>query len=141
MKECPIKILTGMNSISMAYETPACFDIHTNIPYPQLIVPKSRVSITTGIKAQIHPNYWVKLLSKSGLSLKGLEVGAGVIDSDYTGEWIVILYNHSKSDVILKANAKIAQASVYEKIRPVFIQADSLEETERGEKGFGSSGQ
>lgn len=141
MKECKIKILTGLDSISRSYEDPACFDILAKIPDTYTILPGGRASIPTGIRTKIEFGYFVEILSKSGLSIKhGLEKGAGVIDSDYTGEWLIILYNHSKEKVIINNRAKIAQATVREKIKPIFIQVNELEQTERGDKGFGSSG-
>ena len=141
MKECKIEILSGIENISFAYDSPACFDIHAN---EDVVICPGRSIIHTGIVAAIDPDYFVEIRSKSGLSLKhGIEKGAGVIDSDYRGEWIIILYRHevgSLAPLTIKKGDKIAQATVREKIKPIFVQVDQLSETKRGEGGFGSSG-
>jgi len=142
MKECKIKILKGLDNIKQSYEDPACFDILANLDIPYVIPPKSRLVIPTGIYTKIEFGYYVEILSKSGLSIKyGIEKGAGVIDSDYIGEWKVILYNHGDVFMTVLDKTKIAQATIREKIKPIFIQVNELEKTKRGNKGFGSSGQ
>ena len=63
-----------------------------------------------------------------------------MIDSEYRGEWKVILFNHSNNDYKINKGDKIAQA-IIQKVEDVsFLDVDSLSDSERGEKGFGSSG-
>ena len=69
-----------------------------------------------------------------------IDVGAGVIDEDYRGEVGVILFNHSKVDFVVKTGDRIAQL-IIEKITPTVIEeVKELDETDRGEGGFGSTG-
>ena len=78
--------------------------------------------------------------SKSGLNVKHGLTAEGVIDSGYTGSIVVKLYNHTSNDYAFEAGEKIAQLVLLPIITPELEQVDSLEETERGSNGFGSSG-
>lgn len=94
-----------------------------------------RVSMPLGMEAQIRP--------RSGLAAKfGVTVlnAPGTIDSDYRGEIAVILINHSKTDFVVEAGMRIAQM-VFSHITEVqFKEVELLDETQRGEGGFGSTG-
>lgn len=107
----------------------------------RIVRAKSREIIKTGIKVAIPENYVGLLWSRSGLSAKnGIEVGAGCIDSSYRGELMVILYNHSDVDFSIDKGDRIAQLLVVPIALPQVEFVDSLDETERNEKGIGSSG-
>ena len=81
------------------------------------------------------------LWSRSGLSVKyRLEVGAGCIDSGYTGEVKVHLYNHSDEDYKVNIGDKIAQLLTIPVNLNMYKKVQFLEDSDRGEKGFGSSG-
>lgn len=79
------------------------------------------------------------LVSKSGLNMKGL-TSTGLIDCGYTGTVRVKLYNNSDKDYHVKAGDKISQLMVVPILNEKLEQVDTLEDTERGENGFGSSG-
>lgn len=116
----------------------AGIDIFTNETYT--LQPGERHMFTTGIACSI-PNGCVALLwDRSGLGSKGIHRFAGVIDAGYRGEWKVILCNLTAEPFEIKAGDKIVQA-IIQKFEPTEItEVASLEESERGEKGFGSSG-
>ena len=82
-----------------------------------------------------------RIAPRSGLTLKKfIDVGAGVVDEDYRGELGVILFNFGEEDFKINMGDKIAQL-IFEKIKtPAIVETDSLEETGRGNKGFGSTG-
>ena len=82
-----------------------------------------------------------RIAPRSGLALKKfIDIGAGVIDADYRGEIGVILFNFSDTDFAVNMGDKIAQI-VFEKIKtPKIKEVKSLEGTERGDDGFGSTG-
>ena len=83
------------------------------------------------------------VFARSGLAVKhgiGLSNGVGVIDSDYTGEIRVGLINQSAVPYALHPGERIAQLVVMPICRPELVEADTLEETERGAGGFGSTG-
>lgn len=110
-----------------------------------VIKPKERRLIQTGISLAIPSGYYGRIAPRSGLAFKhGIDVMAGVIDSDYRGEVGVILYNSDNlNDFIFNIGDKIAQI-IFEKhydfvFNEVF-QLKDLDETQRGSDGFGSTG-
>ena len=94
-----------------------------------------RISMPMGLEAQIRP--------RSGLAAKnGVTVlnAPGTIDSDYRGEICVILINHGKKDFVIDPGMRIAQMVFSKVTQVVFKEVDVLDETSRGEGGFGSTG-
>jgi dUTP pyrophosphatase len=99
--------------------------------------------VKTGIKIQLPPNTEAQVRPRSGLALKhGLTVlnTPGTIDEGYRGEICVIMINHGPEDFPVEVGAKIAQLVIAPVLRPQITLADSLDETQRGEMGFGSTG-
>lgn len=103
------------------------------------IFPKSRKVFRTGFHASIPAGFVGLLTSKSGMMLKGI-TSRGTIDSDYTGEIRAVLFNHSWKFIRIKPNQKITQLVILPIITPELELVDSLDDTERGEGGFGSTG-
>ena len=98
-------------------------------------------TIDTGVHVEIPEGYVGLVKSKSGLNVNhGLTAGEGVIDSHYTGSIKVKLYNHTDSDYRFKKGDKIAQLVILPCLLPELEPVDSLEETDRGDGGFGSTG-
>ena len=97
--------------------------------------------VKTGLAIAIPPDCYGRVAPRSGLALKKfIDVGAGVIDSDYRGELGVILFNFSNDDFCINMGDRIAQL-IFEKIKtPKIKEVDELEGTDRGSKGYGSSG-
>lgn len=87
-------------------------------------------------------SYGAFIFSRSGLATKGLAPAnkVGVIDMDYRGEIIVALHNHSNQDQLITRGDRIAQLVFMPVILPDFIESDSLDATDRGNGGFGSTG-
>lgn len=106
-----------------------------------LIAAGEREMVPTGLAMAI-PNYhYGRVAPRSGLAVKkGLDVMAGVIDSDYRGEVKVVLVNLSNQDVIIDEGDKIAQLIIEKVSLPNVIAVETLSETIRGEGGFGSTG-
>lgn len=106
------------------------------------IRPGGRFQIPTRIAISIPEGYVGRILPRSGLAVRsGIGVLAGVVDSSYRGEIIVVLINHSITPFTVYPGDRIAQL-VIQKIElwtPEVV--DELDDTERGENGFGSSGQ
>ena len=97
--------------------------------------------IDTGVHMQIPVGCFGKLESKSGLNVKHSIVShGGVIDSGYTGPIIAKLYNHSDKDFTFAPGEKVVQIIIQPCALPEIEVVDSLEETERGTGGFGSTG-
>ena len=91
--------------------------------------------------AHIKPGWWFRIEPRSGLGFKhSLQPHLGVIDNGYRGDLGVKLYNLGDKDYEVKPGDRIAQFVVYPLIQPVCSWADEVEETNRGDSGFGSSG-
>lgn len=89
----------------------------------------------------IEPGYWIRIESRSGLFFKHkITCFFGVIDNGYTGKLGISLINNGLQDYQVKKGDRIAQLVVYELIEPKISWIDKKQETNRGEKGFGSSG-
>lgn len=123
-----------------AHITDAAMDLYADeVVY---IYPGHRTVVSTGICMEV-PNGHVGLIRpKSGLAVKhGLDVMAGVIDSGYRGEILVVLINHGDNpNFRIDKGSKIAQMLIIPVIQPELEIVDSLSSSDRGNNGFGSTG-
>ena len=102
---------------------------------------KQRSTVRTGLAVAIPPGFYGRIAPRSGLAAKnGLDVLAGVIDSDYRGEIVCVLYNTGDETIKLPAGSKLCQLIVEQIITPEAAWATDLDETARGAGGFGSTG-
>ncbi|MFW6160524.1 MAG: dUTP diphosphatase [Acidobacteriota bacterium] len=104
------------------------------------IKPREIKAIPTGIQVAVPAGYVGLIWDKSGLSLEGLHRLAGVIDSGYRGEVKVVMVNLGNKVFPIKKGMKIAQMLVQPISSVKVVEVDRLEETPRGDKGFGSTG-
>jgi dUTP pyrophosphatase len=107
------------------------------------IPPGGRHAVATGLAVAIPHGYEVQVRPRSGLALKhGISVpnAPGTIDSDYRGELKVILINHGAKTFAILRGDRIAQLVVAPVTRATWVEVDELDETARGEGGFGSTG-
>jgi dUTP pyrophosphatase len=105
------------------------------------IEPKQRVMARTGLAVAIPAGFYGRVAPRSGLAAKnGLDVLAGVIDSDYRGEIVCVLYNTGDEIIRLPAGSKICQLIIEQIITPEATWATDLDETARDAGGFGSTG-
>ena len=121
----------------------AGYDLYACIDKPYDIAPHSTVKIGTGLSIEIPNGYFGGIFARSGLATKkGLRPSncTGVIDSDYRGECIVALHNDTDEMMSIEPNERIAQLIVIPYLTIEFNEVDSLTETERGDGGFGSTG-
>ena len=106
-----------------------------------VVPPTHRVLLGTGIAVVLPVGVYGRVAPRSGLTVKhGIQVGAGVIDPDYTGEIKVVLFNHGDKDFEVKKGDRIAQLILERCETPDIEEVDSLNETQRGSTGFGSTG-
>lgn len=122
----------------------ACFDIYA-LANPALPVKfkESAVRFSTGLSFEVPDGYVMMVYSRSGHGFKHgvrLSNAVGVIDSDYTGELMVQLQNDTSEWFEVKAGDRIAQAMLIPVNQVTFEEVEELKETERGAKGFGSTG-
>lgn len=105
------------------------------------IEPRERATARTGLAVAIPHGFYGRVAPRSGLAVKqGLDVLAGVIDSDYRGELCCVLYNTSDAAIDLPAGSKICQLIIEMIITPEATWVADLDETARGAGGFGSTG-
>ena len=105
------------------------------------ISPSSRMLVSTGLSVSFKAGMYLRIAPRSGLSVRGIDVGAGVIDSSYRGEIKVLLINNSIDPIFLKKGDRIAQGIFEKYYDPEIHIVDILPSSERGSGGFGSSGQ
>lgn len=118
-------------------------DLHACLDEPIVLKPMERRMIPTGLTLAIPSGYEAQVRARSGLSIKHeitVVNGVGTIDSDYRGEVGVLTINLSKESFVIEHSMRIAQMVVtkYEKID--WQEVDKLDETERGDGGYGSTG-
>lgn len=122
----------------------AGFDLTACVDGPVVINPNQSVIIPSGIAISIGDQSFVGLVfARSGLAIKhgiALSNGVGVIDSDYTGEIKVGLVNLSDKPYTVHSSDRIAQIVIMPIASVQFVLTDKLEQTQRGENGFGSTG-
>lgn len=105
------------------------------------IEARQRVMARTGLAVAIPPGFYGRVAPRSGLAARqGLDVLAGVIDADYRGEIVCVLYNTGDEPINLTAGSKICQLIIEQIITPEATWSTDLEETARGAGGFGSTG-
>ncbi|MEG1451321.1 dUTP diphosphatase [Brevundimonas sp.] len=130
-----------------AYETPgsAGMDLRAAIGEDEVLTlqPGARALVPTGLKIALEQGFEAQVRPRSGLALKhGITTlnSPGTIDSDYRGELGVILINHGQQAFEIKRGERIAQMVIARHEQAVISVVSSLDETERGEGGFGSTG-
>ena len=122
----------------------AGMDLRANIDGEILLAPLERAMIPTGLFIELPVGYEAQVRPRSGLAAKhGITVlnTPGTIDADYRGEIKVILVNLSNTDFIIKDAERIAQMVIAKHETANWQQVEVLTESERGEGGFGSTGQ
>ncbi len=108
---------------------------------PMTIFPDGTACVPTGIAISLPPGFEAQVRPRSSLAIQGVAVAnsPGTIDADYRGEIKVIIRNHGKTLVIHKGD-RIAQLVIARVVQAKLTEVKRLDETERGDKGFGSTG-
>ena len=122
--------------------TPKSVGLDLYSPTSVLIPAHDKILIDTGIAFQIPMGYYGWIAPRSGLAIQHhIHVGAGVVDPDYTSSIHVLLMNFSSQDHVIEKNHHIAQMILEKVAYPVICEVSQMLPTERGAKGFGSTGQ
>ena len=141
--EIKIKLTNGATLPEYATDGSAAVDLRANVEGSVIIPPSQRALIPTGLSVSIPEGYVGIIAARSGLACKkgiALSNGIGVIDSDYRGEIGVSLHNTSAEPFTVERGERIAQMMFMPVAKASFTVCDSLDETVRGEGGFGSTG-
>lgn len=105
------------------------------------LLPLDRAFIHTGVHISLPEGYEAQVRGRSGLNKKhGIVVPTGTIDADYRGEICVVAYNLSREPYTIHPGDRIAQLVICPVIQAEWQQVESLDKTDRGENGFGSTG-
>lgn len=134
---------TREEAILPAYATEQAAGMDISTPYDFTIKPMERMIIWTGISMGLPQGFECQVRPRSGLAIKhGITLinSPGTIDADYRGEVGIPLINLGDQPVSFIKGDRIAQLIIAPVSRVVLIEVDSLDSTERGEKGFGSTG-
>ena len=141
--ECPTRgsfDAAGWDLYAWTYEN---HQTSENDNWMVMIPPWSTIKIRTGICMSIPKGCFGGIYARSGLATKkGLAPAnkVGIIDADYRGEIMVVLYNQSSVPVEIRKNDRIAQLIIQPYVTVVMDEVDTLDETKRGDGGFGSTG-
>jgi dUTP pyrophosphatase len=116
----------------------AGYDLYS--AYDYVLPARGKILAKTDIKIDVPCGTYGRIAPRSNLAwMKHIDIGAGVVDKDYRGNVGVVMFNHSDADLCIKAGDRIAQL-ICEKIAyPEIVLLQSLDETERGDRGFGST--
>ena len=140
-----VKVVNRGHQQLPAYATPqsAGMDLRANIEAPITLRPMERRLIPTGLHIALPEGYEAQVRPRSGLALKrGITVlnSPGTIDADYRGEVGVLLINLSQEDFVINDGERIAQMVIARHEQADFVVVEELDQTERGEGGYGHSG-
>lgn len=139
-----IKIISKSGRMP-TYETEgsAGADLRAYLDEPVTLMPGERKLIPTGLYVELPQGIEAQVRARSGLSIKhgiGLVNGVGTVDSDYRGEWNVPLINFSDEPYTINDGDRIAQVVFSRYERASFESVEKINETERGDGGFGHTG-
>ena len=105
------------------------------------VISRTSTKVRTGIAMEIPEGHYGKIFGRSGLAGRNSVVEcAGVIDSDYRGEIIIMLMNFGDEDYLVEAGDRIAQMIIMPYVNTALIEVEHLKDTARGEGGFGHTG-
>jgi dUTP pyrophosphatase len=140
-----VKIVNKSNNPLPAYSTihSAGMDLRAHIDHDIELKPLERTMVPTGLYIELPVGFEAQIRPRSGLAIKqGITVlnTPGTIDADYRGEIRVILVNLSNEKVFIKSGERICQMIVSKHETVTWEQVEILEETKRGEGGFGHTG-
>lgn len=117
----------------------AGLDLHA--AHPSIVPGHGKVLVKTDLAVMIPNGWYGRVAPRSGLALKNfIDVGAGVVDSDYRGNLGVVLFNFGDSDFIVNQGDRVAQLILEKCLICEVEEVSELVETQRGEGGFGSTG-
>lgn len=119
------------------------YDLYADLDVSIEITPHTARMIQTNIALELPPNYWAGVFARSGLACKnGLRPSncVGVIDPDYRGGIGVSLFNDSSTPRVIEPKQRIAQLVIFPAVYATFSEVNKINDTERGEGGFGSTG-
>ena len=141
--EVPVSLSSGGRPPRYASRDSAGADLTAALAEPLRVEPGGRALVPTGLRVAVPAGYEAQVRPRSGLALRsGITVlnSPGTIDADYRGEVKIIIINHSTEAFLVEPGDRIAQMVICPVTRARFVEMTSLDESARGEGGFGSTG-
>jgi dUTP pyrophosphatase len=137
----PLPALVGEGGSLPEYSSAGAAGADLRASEAVTIAPGARAAVPTAVRLQIPPGHVGLVWPRSGLAVRhGIDTLAGVIDSDYRGEVRVVLVNHGDKPFRIERGDRIAQLLVQRVERAAFAAVPSIDGTDRGGGGFGSTG-
>lgn len=134
-----VKKLNSLATLpTRAHPDDAGLDLYST--HAMTVFPNFCAVIKTGISGEFAPGYVGMLADRSSMAKKGFKLAGGIIDSGYTGEITVMLWNISSRPLSVELGDKVAQLLTIPITTPQVMEVTELKDSERGDKGFGSSG-
>ena len=138
----PIRVMKLSESATIptrGSEVAAGWDLYAS---QECVVPaRGKAIIATDIAIAVPVGYYGRVAPRSGMAWKKhTDIGAGVIDADYRGPVGVVMFNHADEDLQVELGDRVAQLVIEQISMAPLTQVDSLDDTERGEGGYGSTG-
>lgn len=135
-----VKLVTGDKKYLPEYKTCGAAGADLKSRGDWMIESGVRMKIPSGVCFEIPAGYEIQVRPRSGLSILGIDVIEGTIDSDYRGEVSVLVVNNSGETISIHDGHRIAQIVYAPVVQAEFEVSDTLSDTERGSGGFGSTG-
>ena len=137
--DIPIKLEEGAKQPDRGHDYDAGLDLYANVESEKVVSTGEVLQVHTGVSMAIPDGYFGMICERSSMGAKGLAVRGGIIDSTYRGEIRVLIHNLSQNDYLINNGDKIAQIIILPCSQTRLEVVDLLDETERGDKGFGST--
>ena len=136
-----IKILDGGKIPEYKRKGDACLDCYARIDCKFVTIPSgTRALIPLGFMLELPADYEAVVRPRSGLTSDYIDIAIGTCDENYRGELMANVINNSGEDFVISNGDRICQLAIREAPKVMFEVVDKLSETNRGDKGFGSSG-
>lgn len=125
---------------TLGSEKAACYDLYADIEADIILWPNETKAIPTGLAFQPPHGFMLQILSRSGLASKGMFTIGGIVDFDYRGEVKVLLTNNGRTELHIHPGDRIAQLALRRYYHANVVEVDTIDDTARGDGGFGHTG-
>jgi len=128
--------------LGFKYSGDCGIDLKCWIPEGRIILPpRGTIDVSTGVHIKLPRNCWGRIVGRSSTGVRGVSVLTGIIDEGYTGELMSYLHNHTNEAIEICNGDRLFQLIMMRRVRGIKVRAvNTLPQTDRGDKGFGSTG-
>ncbi len=140
MTEVKIKLIKGGKLPQYKTSGAVCADCYARTEEPIVVPAGSRKLVPLGFAVELPHGYEMVIRPRSGFTSKGIDNGIGTVDEDYRGEVMACVINTLSEDLVINNKERVCQMAIREVPAIQFKVVEELSSTERGNKGFGSTG-